>query len=846
MSADEFRPQIRRVRPVPKKVLPAGPARDLRDAVYLLYVEADRPQLEALAKQIADDNDLPGAPKKDLIGKVISGDGLASQQDTVTVAVALARAAGRQEIAPVADQVRRLWITAAVAQPVPPTDRLGRPIGDGDPLVLEVHPAIQVPSSGTAAVLPAYVIGSVPPLANCSQARDGLQHRVEVAHETRHVAVLSGMGGVGKTQIAARYAKERVTSEFALVVWVNADSRDGVLSGYAQAAIELGLASARDEAPAAAMKLRQELSRTTSSWLVVLDDLGDSADVDGLWPPDRISGRVLVTTRGDEDALRTGVRELIKVEVFTPTEAVKYVEDRLDSDPDRLIEVERLVEDLGCLPLALAHAAAYMQNLRLTCGEYRERFADRARSLPRVLPKGGGDEYPYEVAVTWRLSIEAANGLEPVGVAQPLLQLASELDPNGMPERIFTGGPVHRWLSGRRSEPVFKEDPRDGLLRLASFSLLTVENGVVRVHALVQRAVREQFEAERPDVLAVAGATLQQVWDGSEAVEWRVISALVRVIVEAGNEDRRRKVFGRLLEMADRKSTDKEFAGAWDATYVIREHFDDLVDLVIECLGGLRDEPASASRIGPQPRITQEAASTLAYSFTALRNWREADPDRAIPLLAEGLSWQLRIRFPTALAMYEDPRALDALLRFVRRELATKRDPPPLRAAAAALGKLGAAFRERHDDCVAALTEIAELDDRDTYRAAIIARGDLTGVKEPVPAKDEVEIIAHLAIQDGNSPSDWVRALEALEAAADLAKVVSLSPRLLDAVIGALGHRNPVVVAAAAEFLGQHDEPQAAAALQAKLNEPELPSQVETACTRALDASSARNHRPEG
>jgi hypothetical protein len=160
MSADESRSELRRGRPVEKKILHAGPARDLRDAVYRLYAEADRPQLTELAKQIAADDDLPGSPGKDLIGKIISGDGLASGQNTVTVAVALARAAGRERIAQLAEQVRRLWIAAATTeQPAPPSaDRLGRPVGECDPLMLEVHPAIHVPGSQSASVLPPYVL----------------------------------------------------------------------------------------------------------------------------------------------------------------------------------------------------------------------------------------------------------------------------------------------------------------------------------------------------------------------------------------------------------------------------------------------------------------------------------------------------------------------------------------------------------------------------------------------------------------------------------------------------------------------------------------------------------------
>src|SRR4051812_23354549 len=118
MSADESRPPPRRrPRPVKKTALLAGPVRDFRDAGYRLYAEADNPALAQLAKQIADDDDLEGSPGKDLIGKVISGDGVAGQQDTVTVAVALARAAGREDVVQIAEQIRHLWMVAATVEP---------------------------------------------------------------------------------------------------------------------------------------------------------------------------------------------------------------------------------------------------------------------------------------------------------------------------------------------------------------------------------------------------------------------------------------------------------------------------------------------------------------------------------------------------------------------------------------------------------------------------------------------------------------------------------------------------------------------------------------------------------
>src|SRR5438128_604198 len=119
MSADENRPQLRpSSRPVERATLPDGPARVLRDAVYLLYGEAGCPRLDDVAAVIADDDMLPGAPGKDAIGKVIAGEVLGSQQDIVSVAVVLARAAGRPAD-PVASQVRQLWAAAWTAPPPP-------------------------------------------------------------------------------------------------------------------------------------------------------------------------------------------------------------------------------------------------------------------------------------------------------------------------------------------------------------------------------------------------------------------------------------------------------------------------------------------------------------------------------------------------------------------------------------------------------------------------------------------------------------------------------------------------------------------------------------------------------
>jgi hypothetical protein len=120
MSSDERR-SVRRPRPITRVDLPLGPAKDLNDAIYDLYLAADTPRLDeivASVAELADELDLPGKPGRDTVDRIIGGDGVRTQQDTVSVAVVLAHAAGRDP-AVVADGVRGLWRAAKAFSPKP-------------------------------------------------------------------------------------------------------------------------------------------------------------------------------------------------------------------------------------------------------------------------------------------------------------------------------------------------------------------------------------------------------------------------------------------------------------------------------------------------------------------------------------------------------------------------------------------------------------------------------------------------------------------------------------------------------------------------------------------------------
>jgi hypothetical protein len=325
--------------------------------------------------------------------------------------------------------------------------------------------------------------------------------------------VLAGLGGVGKTQLAAGLAHRLwKRGEVDLLVWTTATSRPAIVGRYAQAAADV--TGVEDPDPVqAADRFLAWLAGSGRRWLIVLDDLADPADLTGLWPPTVPDGRAIVTTRRRDAALLAG-RRLIDVGLFTPAEAGRYLRGKVDSRPGHLDEAGALAADLGYLPLALGQAAAFIADQGLTCAEYRRRLS--RLQLDELAPDALPDDYRAALAATWSLSIDQADKLKPVGLARPVLQLVALLDPNGIPAELFATEAVRAYCAGRLDRPVNVDDLHDAARLLHRFSLATVDDtsGTVRVHGLVQRAVREapDFSRYSAELAVTAADALHALW----------------------------------------------------------------------------------------------------------------------------------------------------------------------------------------------------------------------------------------------------------------------------------------------------------------------------------------------
>ncbi|MFD8385826.1 NB-ARC domain-containing protein [Streptomyces sp. NPDC059679] len=384
-------------------------------------------------------------------------------------------------------------------------------------------------------------VGTIPPQAGAFQHREQAEHLREAVAEGGTAVlsqVLSGMGGVGKTQLAADYA--RTAWKFGaepggvdVLIWISASSRDAIVAGYAQAAEELCGADAGDTEQAARAFLawlQPKPGAAPCRWLVVLDDVTDPSHVRGLWPPASPTGRTLATTRR-RDAALTGRGRVVTVGLFTEAEAIAYLTDALNiygrSEPDD--QLAGLTRDLGYLPLALSQAAAYLTDTLLSCAAYRALLAKRKRRLADLIPEDSAlpDDQAATVAATWALSTEHANKIRPAGLARPMLHLTVLLDPNGIPATVLTTQRALAYLTEHRpptstgsthpSAQVSAEDAALALRALHRLSLIdhspTTPHQAVRVHQLIQRATRDTLTPDQHHQLArTAADALLETW----------------------------------------------------------------------------------------------------------------------------------------------------------------------------------------------------------------------------------------------------------------------------------------------------------------------------------------------
>ena len=317
---------------------------------------------------------------------------------------------------------------------------------------------------------------------------------------------ISGLGGIGKTQLALAYAT-REQHGYEAVLWVRADSEDSLRSSFAELAAQLGLLGddPKESLEDTAARLTHWLTKSERTLLIF--DGADSPEILRKFLPCRGRGHVLLTSRA-QDFQALGIVRAIEVLDLSPAESLQFLlrrtgrDDLQGSDLAGARLAERaaalaLAEELGRLPLALEQAAAYIVAKAVSFAEYLTSYRSRRlRLLSRSEPMMG--DYPQTVATTWLLNFDE---IKHSAAAVALLRFAAFLAPDAIPIELLRDGAaefdpkLEQVVKRAKSDPVAWGDLMAPLLR---YSLVRRDRDAhtISIHRMVQEVVRDSVHAD--------------------------------------------------------------------------------------------------------------------------------------------------------------------------------------------------------------------------------------------------------------------------------------------------------------------------------------------------------------
>ncbi|KAG5791001.1 hypothetical protein H9Q69_009946 [Fusarium xylarioides] len=333
---------------------------------------------------------------------------------------------------------------------------------------------------------------------------------------------ISGLGGVGKTQVAQQIAHwaGKNESDWSLL-WLPVTSRES----FEQACVEVArlLGTKDPNASDAKQVVRDYLQQPSSGrWLLIVDNaddedmvFGDSTGSEGIceFLPRSTSGRILLTTRRQQIATRFARTAVVKIEAMPQSEALVLLEKSLIDQHylENQTVVIKLLEDLEYLPLTISHAAAYINTNSISIQEYIGLFHNTERDLKELLGTLFDDDTPYRrprisVATSWMVSF---NEIRKNVNASALLLFIAHIEPKAIPRSVLPAMETEQ----RMTEAI-------GLLRGYSFLSEHERGGLYDMHRLVHKVSR-LWVKEQSDAVHQRNLALRQLRTTFRTCDWK-------------------------------------------------------------------------------------------------------------------------------------------------------------------------------------------------------------------------------------------------------------------------------------------------------------------------------------
>ncbi|GAC1474139.1 MAG: hypothetical protein PVSMB5_26510 [Ktedonobacteraceae bacterium] len=329
-----------------------------------------------------------------------------------------------------------------------------------------------------------------------TQILDSLYHAFTLGNITPQAQAISGLGGIGKTQVAVEYA-HRYHSEYQVILWVRGDTREKMLSDVAALAALLNLKEQYEQEQHFIISAVQTWLRKNTKWLLIVDNIEDLKLVRTILPV-TARGHILLTTRTQTTG---NVAHCIDLGKMTLDEGALFLLRRtkllgqeavlMDASAADRQSAQAIAEVLDGLPLALDQAGAYIEESGFNLSHYLYRY--RSGRIKLLSMRGGfAFDHPASVSTTFAYTFEKVEKISLT--AMELLRFCAFLHPDAIPEElIIQGAPeLGSTLQCVASDPISLDAT---IMTLRKFSLLSrnSSSSMLSIHPLVQAVLQDHM-----------------------------------------------------------------------------------------------------------------------------------------------------------------------------------------------------------------------------------------------------------------------------------------------------------------------------------------------------------------
>ncbi|GKS79573.1 hypothetical protein wHmb_04590 [Wolbachia pipientis] len=320
-----------------------------------------------------------------------------------------------------------------------------------------------------------------------------------------YITSISGPGGMGKSQLARKYACKYRRYYDDNVIWIDAENFEAMKDSFLRLARNrLGI-SPKDKygndktIETIVREVYAFFARRRS--LFIFDNVQEYKKISKFLPfslsPDLNKPHILITSHDQELEKEIDVIKLGELEQRDAIEFVKKGFNILKKDKSQDREIENLVRRLQCFPLAIQQAISYIEDQRIIekfkISDYLKEYEKKAKKLLKSkIFQGIDNNYTKTTFTAWEVTMDKVRSDEQYGpLASEILDVLAYFAPDKIAREIFLNS-----VSDYK-----KKQLKLAIRLLVRYSMVGGEQNqsVLNVHRLVQEVTRLKLQENRQE-----------------------------------------------------------------------------------------------------------------------------------------------------------------------------------------------------------------------------------------------------------------------------------------------------------------------------------------------------------